>query len=102
MKHTIPCKSCNGTGRATLTRPYQDTLDAWPKGEKYASCADLRHNLIKAGKLDSSHTESLESIVHKRMKIMMENGVVRRVKQVTPEKNGRKVRLHRAWVFERV
>ena len=101
MKSTIPCKACNGTGHAPLPSPYLDTIDAFGK-RRLCSCADLRATLLENGKLDANKPEVNETIVHKRVLKMVRWGVLKKVKQVTPKKNGREIRLHRAWVFERV
>ena len=103
-KPTIKCNSCNGTGHATLPKPYVETLEAWGT-HKLRSCADLRATLVEQGKLSLDKPEALDTIVHKRVHRMENWGVVRRVKQVTPRRAVRgttDIRHHKAWVFEKV
>jgi len=98
---TMPCKFCKGSGQLKLSQENLDTLEAFGQ-HRYRSCADLRATLIANGKLSTDKDIVMETIIHKRVDRLVRWGILKRVKQVTPKKNGEAVRLHRAWVFKRV
>lgn len=79
-----PCNSCNGTGHRTLPAEYIPTFNTLRK-LKSATCKRIHDTMMNSGDIKFSSRNSL-FMVHKQVARMEAWGVIKRSKQIKPER----------------